>query len=145
MPSKTILCIGSPQNLHIQEVEKHIKALDKQAKMVIFNLERESDVIIEINTDGNEPSNSCAFMINGERILAEEITSVWFYPRPLEPPEREDVQGKLPWSFLGVLSTLTHLQLESLCVCKCCLVDGKKITPSSRLHACKESLTRVPS
>ena len=95
MSSKTILCIGSPENLHIQEVQKHVKELDKEAKMVIFNLERESDVIIEITTDGNEPSNNCTFIINGERILAKEITSVWFYPRPLGPPEREDVQGTL--------------------------------------------------
>ncbi|XP_067042419.1 uncharacterized protein [Acropora muricata] len=99
MPSKTILCIGSPENLHIQEVQKHAKELDKEAKMVIFNLERESDVIIEITTDGNEPSNNCTFIINGERMLAKEITSVWFYPRPLGPPEREDVQGRIGRGF----------------------------------------------
>ena len=90
----TILCIGHPENPHVLEVEKYVKLLDKEAKWVVFQPDFDGH-FIEI-TAGNVSgfTSNCVFVVNGERIPAESITSVWDYLKPWNTPENQDLQGK---------------------------------------------------
>ena len=90
----TVLCVGHPKNPHIQEVVKEIKALDSEAKVMIFNHEDGDSNLIEL-TGGNLPEPGCVLIANGERIPAESITSVWFYPKPHIPEGNQNVEGML--------------------------------------------------
>ena len=89
----TILCIGHPENPHILEVEKYVKLLDKEAEWVVFQPDFDGH-FIEI-TAGNVSgfTSNCVFVVNGERIPAESITSVWYYLKAGKTPEDQDLQG----------------------------------------------------
>lgn len=93
--ANTILCIGSAEDPHIQEVDKHVKSLDNVARVVLFNPLRQGH-FIEI-TAGNisELSPSCVVVVDGERIPAESIKSVWYRWKPAVLSADEDLQGKL--------------------------------------------------
>ena len=94
--AKTILFIGNEDNLHVKEVEKHIKTLDSEARVVLFNPHSDEN-FVEItagNVSGLKPC--CVVVVNGERVPAEAIKSVWFYLKPPmpSPDDHEDLQGK---------------------------------------------------
>lgn len=92
---KIILCIGNAvsYDCHIDRIEKHVKALDSEAKLVRLDVEVDSN-FIEINTGGNpEKATSCFVIADGERIPSESITSVWYCWIPYYP-ETDDLQGK---------------------------------------------------
>lgn len=84
---KIILCIGNSvsYDCHIDSIEKHVKALDSEAKLVRLDVEVDSN-FIEINTGGNpEKATSCFVIVDGERIPSESITSVWYFWMPCYP------------------------------------------------------------
>lgn len=89
----TVLCVGQPENPHVQEVVKEIKALDSEAKVVIFNHLAGDSNFIELS-GGNLPEPGCVLIANGERIPGDSITSVWFYPKPNMPEDNQNVEGK---------------------------------------------------
>ncbi|KAK2572811.1 hypothetical protein P5673_001800 [Acropora cervicornis] len=84
---KIILCIGNSvsYDCHIDSIEKHVKALDSEAKLVRLDIEVDSN-FIQINTGGNpEKATSCFVIVDGERIPSESITSVWYFWMPCYP------------------------------------------------------------
>lgn len=88
-----ILCIGSAEDPHIQEVEKNVKLLDNEARIVLFNPLCGSH-FIEITVDSScELSSSCLIVVDGERIPAESIKSVWYRWKPAVLSADEDLQG----------------------------------------------------
>ena len=91
--ANVILCIGSAEDPHIQVVEKNVKSLDNEARVVLFN-PLCGDHFIEI-TVGNtsEDSSSCLIVVDGERIPAESIKSVWYRWKPAVLSSDEDLQG----------------------------------------------------
>jgi len=99
--AKTILFIGNEDNLHVKEVEKHIKTLDSEARVVLFNPHSDEN-FVEItagNVSGLKPC--CVVVVNGERVPAEAIKSVWFYLKPPmpSPDDHEDLQGRIAKDF----------------------------------------------
>ena len=93
---KTILCIRTAdfEDPHVEEVEKHIKALDSEARLVTF-VPLQDGHFIEITT-GNvlEPDPTCLFVVDGERIPAKSITSVWYRWLPKSVSAAKDLQGR---------------------------------------------------
>ena len=89
-----MLCIGSAENPHIQVVDKNVKSLDNEARIVLFNPVC-GDHFIEI-TVGNafEGSSSCLIVVDGERIPAESIKSVWYRWKPAVLSADEDLHGR---------------------------------------------------
>ena len=88
-----ILCIGSAEDPHIQEVEKNVKLLDNEARTVLFN-PLGGGHFIEITVDSScEVSSSCLIVVDGERIPAESIKSVWYRWKPAVVSADEDLQG----------------------------------------------------
>lgn len=94
----TVLCVGQPENPHVQEVVKEIKALDSEAKVVIFNHLAGDSNFIELS-GGNLPEPGCVLIANGERIPGDSITSVWFYPKPNMPEDNQNVEGRVVEDF----------------------------------------------
>ena len=91
---KIILCIGNSvsYDCHIDSIEKHVKALDSEAKLLRLDVEVDSN-FIEINTGGNpEKATSCFVIVDGERIPSESITSVWYFWMPCYP-ETDNLLG----------------------------------------------------
>lgn len=99
--ANTILCIGSAEDPHIQEVDKHVKAMDRKARVVLFNPLCGSH-FIEITT-GNHRSDelcsSCTVVVDGERIAADSIRSVWYRWKPAVLSADEDLQGLIAKDF----------------------------------------------
>ena len=97
--ANTILCIGSAEDPHIQVVGKHVKELDSEARLVLFNPLCGSH-FIEI-TAGNlsELSPSCTIVVDGERITAESIKSVWYRWKPAVLSADENLQGLIAKDF----------------------------------------------
>lgn len=99
--ANTILCIGSAEDPHIQEVDKHVKAMDSKARVVLFNPLCGSH-FIEITT-GNHRSDelcsSCTVVVDGERIAADSIRSVWYRWKPAVLSADEDLQGLIAKDF----------------------------------------------
>ena len=88
-----ILCIGSAEDPHIQEVETNVKLLDNEARTVLFN-PLGGGHFIEITVDSScEVSSSCLIVVDGERIPAESIKSVWYRWKPAVVSADEDLQG----------------------------------------------------
>lgn len=86
--ANTILCIGSAEDTHIQEVDKQVKSLDSEARVVLFNPFHH---YIEISTSDLSPS--CVIVVDGERIAADSIRSVWYRWKPAVLSADEDLQG----------------------------------------------------
>ena len=97
--ANTILCIGSAEDPHIQEVDKHVKAMDSKARVVLFN-PLCGRHFIEI-TAGNrsEPYSSCTVVVDGDRIAADAIRSVWYRWKPAVLSANEDLQGLIAKDF----------------------------------------------
>jgi len=99
--ANTILLIGLEEDAHTQEVQKQIKSLDSEVKVVLFNPHSDGH-FIEI-TAGNvsELSPGCVIVVNGERIPAKSIKSVWYYLKPPMPPpdQLQDLQGQFARDF----------------------------------------------
>ena len=97
--ANTILCIGSAEDPHIQEVDKHVKAMDSEARVVLFNPLCGSH-FIEISAGNlSEQSPSCTIVVDGERITAESIRSVWYRWKPAVLSADEDLQGLIAKDF----------------------------------------------
>ncbi|XP_073252135.1 uncharacterized protein [Porites lutea] len=95
-----ILCIGSAEDPHIQEVEKNVKLLDNEARIVLFN-PLCGGHFIEITVDSScELSSSCLIVVDGERIPAESIKSVWYRWKPAVLSADEDLQGLIAKDFV---------------------------------------------
>ena len=93
--ANTILCIGSAEDPHIQEVDKHVKSLDSEARVVLFNPLIGSH-FIEITTGNiSEHTTGCVVVVDGERIPAESIRSVWYRWKPAVLSANEDLQGRV--------------------------------------------------
>ena len=75
MMANTILFIGGTEDPHIQEVDKHIKTMDSEAKVVLFNPGCGSHSI-EIAAGKLGPN--CTIVVDDERITAESVRSVWY-------------------------------------------------------------------
>lgn len=97
--ANTILCIGSAEDPHVQEVDKHVKAMDSKSRVVLFNPLCGSH-FIEI-TAGNlsELHPSCTVVVDGERIAADSIGSVWYRWKPAVLSADEDLQGLIAKDF----------------------------------------------
>ena len=93
--ANTILLIGLEEDAHIREVQKQIKKLDSEVKVVLFNPHSDGH-FIEI-TAGNvsELSSGCVIVVDSERIPAKSIKAVWYYLKPPMPPQDEDLQGRV--------------------------------------------------
>jgi len=98
---KTILCIRTAdfEDPHVEEVGKHIKALDSEARLVTF-VPLQDGHFIEITT-GNvfEPDPTCLFVVDGKRIPAKSITSVWYRWLPKSVSAAKDLQGYIAKEF----------------------------------------------
>ena len=93
--ANTILCIGSAEDPHIQEVDKHVKSLDSAARVVLFNPLIGSH-FIEITTGNiSEYTTGCVVIVDDERIPAESIRSVWYRWKPAVLSANEDLQGRV--------------------------------------------------
>lgn len=95
MLKTTILCIGHPENPHIQQVQRHVKSLDNEGRMVIFSPGLEGH-FIEI-TQGNlsDETSGLVFIVDGERVSSNSITSVWYNVKPGIQENNEDLQGRV--------------------------------------------------
>ena len=76
--ANVILLIGSDEDPHIVEVEKHIKALDNQARVKLFNPLCGSHCIQIAFGNHAQASSSCTIVVDDERISADSIKSVWY-------------------------------------------------------------------
>ena len=95
-----ILCIGSVEDPHIQEVDKHVKLLDSKARMVLFNPLCGGHYIEITAGNTSELSPSCVVIVDGgERIPAESISSVWYRWKPAVLSADEDLQGLIAKDF----------------------------------------------
>lgn len=99
--AKVVLCIGHDllEDPHTAVIEKHIKALDSKARFVRLDPMCDSN-FIEINTRGKTSENttpSCLVIVDGERIPAESITTVWFCWN-LAGYKGDSLRGKLKWT-----------------------------------------------
>ena len=105
--ANTILIIGLLGDPHIDEVEKQITALDCKATVVLFNPFLDGH-FIEINAGNvSELSSSCLFVVDGQRIAANSIKSVWYNLKPRMPDE--DLQGKVFSNMLELSTVCTAL------------------------------------
>lgn len=101
--ANTILFIGKEEDPHIKEVYKHVKAMDNEVRVVVFDPFCGSH-FIEISV-GNpaELTPSCTIVVDdGERIAAETIRSVWyrFNSMAIKIPEpNNDLQGVIAKDF----------------------------------------------
>ena len=104
--ANTILVIGLLGDPHIDEVEKHITALDCKATVVLFNPFLDG-YFIEINAGNvSELTSSCLFVVDGQRIAAESIRSVWYNLKPrMTRMLDEDLQGKVFSNMLELFCT----------------------------------------
>ena len=98
MANKTILCIRSledDKDPHVQAVSEQVQLLDNEARFVCFNPHSEGH-FIEITAEEAdcELSSCCVIVVDGERIPAESITSVWYRIKPLALSGDEDLQGR---------------------------------------------------
>ena len=77
--ANTILFIGKEEDPHIKEVYKHVKAMDNEVRVVVFDPFCGSH-FIEISVGNTaELTPSCTIVVDdGERIAAETIRSVWY-------------------------------------------------------------------
>ena len=113
-----ILCIGSAEDSHIQEVEKNVKLLDNDARIVLFN-PLCGGHFIEITVDSScELSSSCLIVVDGERIPAESIKSVWYRWKPAVLSADEDLQGMdLAKNFASIfLYSFLYANLMKICI-----------------------------
>lgn len=113
--ANTILCIGSAEDPHIQEVDKHVKSLDSEARVVLFN-PLIGNHFIEITTGKiSEHTTGCVVVVDGERIPGESIGSVWYRWKPAVLSANEDLQGSFvespnaPTSVLRTLYVLVYI------------------------------------
>ena len=105
--ANTILIIGLLGDPHIDEIEKQITALDCKATVVLFNPFLDGH-FIEINAGNvSELSSSCLFVVDGQRIAAKSIKSVWYNLKPRMPDE--DLQGKVFGNMLELSTVCTAL------------------------------------
>ena len=93
-----ILCIGNKlsEDPHVDDVEKKIKTLDNEARVVRFELMLDGH-FVEI-TAGNVSENntsSCLFVVDGERIPTESITAVWYLWNPVTRQMDRGLQGRV--------------------------------------------------
>ena len=95
----TILCIGSAEDPHVQEVHKQIKAIDSEARIVVFN-PLSGNHLIEI-TAGNpsELKPSCSIVVDGKAIVGDAIKSVWYRWKPAVLTADDDLQGLIAKDF----------------------------------------------
>lgn len=91
---KIILCVGNKltDDPHVHFVAEKVKALDSEARVVLLDADLDSNHI-EINTGRTSKDATSVFVIvDGERIPAESITTVWYAWNP-HPPETSNLQG----------------------------------------------------
>ena len=133
--ANTILLIGLEEDAHIREVQKQIKKLDSEVKVVLFNPHSDGH-FIEI-TAGNvsELSSGCVIVVDSERITAKSIKSVWYYLKPPMPPQDEDLQGRVSlntlWLFVMLLSYIITLS------CTIMLKHPQNFDSCTRLRSAK--------
>lgn len=98
--AKIILCLANEisDDPHINAIEKHVKALDSEARVVRLDPVSDSNFIeVNIANTSKKTPPSCFVIVDGERISAESITSVWYGWNPVG--QRADtLQGR----FLGI-------------------------------------------
>ena len=88
-----ILFFGSPEDPHLLEVEKQIKALDNQAKVVLFD-PLCGKHFIEITVGSPQELRSrCFLVVDDQRISAESIKSVWYRWNAMSLTEVKDLQS----------------------------------------------------
>ena len=94
-----ILCVGSVEDPHILSVDKHIRALDSEARIVLFN-PLCAGHFIEITTGNvSQETPSCTVVVGDERISAKSIRSVWYRWKPAALSAKEDFQGLIAQDF----------------------------------------------
>ena len=94
--AKTILCIRSLDDdldPHIQAVLEQVKLLDNEAKFVCLNPYSRGHYIEITAGKDSELSPSCVIVVDGDRIPAQSITSVWYRMKPVLKGD-EDLQGR---------------------------------------------------
>ena len=98
-PPDTILCIGSVEDPHVQEVRKQIRAIDSEARIVVFN-PLSSNHLIEM-TAGNpsELKPCCSIVVDGEEIVGDSIKSIWYRWKPAVLTADDDIQGLIAKDF----------------------------------------------
>ena len=95
--AKTILCIRSLDDdldPHIQAVLEQVKLLDNEAKFVCLNPYSRGHYIEITAGKDSELSPSCIIVVDGDRIPAQSITSVWYRMKPVILKSDEDLQGR---------------------------------------------------
>ena len=95
--AKTILCIRSLDDdldPHIQAVLEQVKLLDNEAKFVCLNPYSRGHYIEITAGKDSELSPSCVIVVDGDRIPAQSITSVWYRMKPVILKGDEDLQGR---------------------------------------------------
>ena len=95
--AKTILCIRSLDDdldPHIQAVLEQVKLLDNEAKFVCLNPHSRGHYIEITAGKDSELSPSCVIVVDGDRIPAQSITSVWYRMKPVILKGDEDLQGR---------------------------------------------------
>lgn len=97
--ANTILCIGSAEDPHIQEVDEHVKAMDSKARVLLFNPLCGSHFIEITAGNRSEPYSSCTVVVDGDRIAADAIRSVWYRWKPAVLSADEDLQGLIAKDF----------------------------------------------
>ena len=97
--ANTILCIGSAEDPHIQEVDKHVKAMDNKARVVLLNPLCGSHFIEITVGNHSELCSNCTVVVDGERIAADAIRSVWYRWKPAVVSADEDLQGLIAKDF----------------------------------------------
>ena len=127
--AKTILCIRSLDDdldPHIQAVLEQVKLLDNEAKFVCLNPYSRGHYIEITAGKDSELSPSCVIVVDGDRIPAQSITSVWYRMKPVILKGDEDLQGR---SFI-----FKNFQGFLFCCCCCffllfmCVVKGHPAT-----------------
>ena len=94
--AKIILCLGNEisEDPHIDKIEKLVKALDSDAKVVRLDPVIDSNFIeVNIANTSKKTPPSCFVIVDGERIPAESITSVWYCWNPVGQ-RAETLQGR---------------------------------------------------
>ena len=98
--AKIILCLGNEisEDPHIDKIEKLVKALDSDAKVVRLDPVIDSNFIeVNIANTSKKTPPSCFVIVAGERIPAESITTVWFLWH-LVGSKGDSLRGELKWT-----------------------------------------------
>lgn len=97
--ASTILIIGSEEDPHVKEVDKQLKAIDNETRVVIFNPGCDSHFIEITAGKFQELTPSCTIVVDGERIAAEAIRSVWYRWKPAVLSGNDDLQSYIAKDF----------------------------------------------